>query len=348
MRWRFVGLLSILSLMGCGSCGEPPAPDAGQRPQQAESTPAAAPQGYLRLASGLDPVHTLNRWLLLYRGQQSDGVLLAPYLAGDVTLVVRADDPRAAELARRFHATAAPLEVAEDALLRPRLMQLVRASPLLAAPGDATPARVLPSRAILIQLQGRLPGAAPSELAWVAATRTDGGYVAADALEPYTGCVPTPARFLADLPISDGHSHEVRATISRVRASFGAEPRDAFLFASQDRHEDEEEEDEEDEEAEGKHGAGVALYPTNEHCELSPGFVLSFGHVAEQVDVVSGGDGQPSLLSIVLSEGDEELEAKLYRVGQAEPLLERALPTDAPGPWAPLSANDLSGTRPGD
>ncbi|NOY93921.1 MAG: hypothetical protein GXP55_22285 [Deltaproteobacteria bacterium] len=336
---RTLLLVSLSVLCGCHSCD--PAPEAEPATpsithEQAPRTPA-----YLRLASGLDPVHTLNRWLLLEQAGDAQGVLLAPYLAGDVTLVVPGATPAAhvQELATRFGAEAEPLDVQPSQLLRPSLQQAGAATRVFAAPGDAHAMRILPAHAIVIRLDGPLPGAGetPAEFAWVAVTRTDGGYVRADALTAYEGCVPTAERFLADLPISDGHSHEVRATVSRVRASFGDELQDAFLFASQDRHEDEEEEDEEDEEAEGKHGGAVGLYPTDARCQLAEGFALSFGHVVEQVDVVPGAVDEPSLLSVVLSEGEQELDAKLYRVGTPEPLLERELAAGAAGPWPALS-----------
>lgn len=331
-----LGLCS-LTLTGCDGCGRHASDPSATSPEPEPSAQGDAPTGYVRLASGLDPVHTLNRWLLLHQAGEDEGVRLAPYLGQDTTLVVAAADARAEELARRFGATPAPLEVAEDTLRRPSLVQTSGATAVYAEPGDAAPTRMVPAHAILIRLDGGLPAAPEGgDFAWVAVTRTEGGYVRAAALSSYDGCVPSADRFLADLPVSDGHSHEVRATVSRVRASFGGGVVDAFLFASQDRHEDEEEEDEEDEDIEGKHGAGVGLYPANERCELSPGFALSFGHVAEQVDVLDGGDGA-SLLSVVLSEGDEELEQKLYRVGVSEPLRERELDVHTQGPWEPLT-----------
>ncbi len=339
---RTLLLVFLLALCGCHSC-DPGAEATPARPNAEithEQAPRTAP-AYLRLASGLDPVHTLNRWLLLEQAHDAQDVSVAPYLAGDVTLVVPGTTPalRVQELATRFGAEAEPLDVGPAQLSRPSLQQAGAATPVFAAPGDARAVRILPAHAIVIRLEGPLPGAepTPSGFAWVAITRTDGGYVSADALTPYRGCVPTAERFRADLPISDGHSHEVRATVSRVRASFGGEVQDAFLFASQDRHEDEEEEDEEDEDIEGKHGGGVGLYPTNDACELSEGFALSFGHVVEQVDVVAGAAGEASLLSIALSEGDDGLEAKLYRVGTQEPLLERELAAGTAGPWPVLN-----------
>jgi len=339
---RTLLLVSLLALCCCHSC-DPGAEAAPTRPNAEinhEQAPHTAP-AYLRLASGLDPVHTLNRWLLLEQAHDAQEVSLAPYLAGDVTLVVPGATPatRVQELATRFGAEAAPLDVRPAQLLRPSLQQAGAATPVFAAPGDTDAVRVLPAHAILIRLDGPLPGAesTPSGFAWVAITRTDGGYVRADALTPYRGCVPTAERFVADLPISDGHSHEVRATVSRVRASFGGEVQDAFLFASQDRHEDEEEEDEEDEEIEGKHGGGVGLYPTDARCQLAEGFSLSFGHVVEQVDLVPGAAREASLLSVVLSEGDDELETKLFRVGTQEALFERELEPGTGGPWPVLS-----------
>jgi len=66
--------------------------------------------------------------------------------------------------------------------------------------------------------------------------------------------------------------------------------------------------------------------------------------VVEEIDVVPGASGQASLLSIVLSEGDEELEAKLFRVGTPEPLLERELEAGSTGPWPTLSPPSLRST----
>ena len=341
--------VSFVLLAGCHSC------DGGSTEPARPSTPPpsaeTAPPGYLRLASGLDPVHTLDRWLLLQQAHQDEGVLLAPYIAGDVTLVVpgTTDRARVDALATRFGAHAEEIAVEPGQLMRPSVVQTRAATGLFAAPGDAHPSRIVPAHAIVIRLDGPLPGqgVAPRGFAWVAVTRTDGGYVRTSALTSYAGCVPTAERFRADLPITDGHSHAVRATVSRVGASFGGELRDAFLFASQARNEDEAEEEERDEEAEGKHGGGLGLYPTNDACELEAGFALSFGPVLEQADLVDGGRGRASLISVVLSEGDDELEAKLYRVGVPEPLVERDLAAGTPGPWPALGADALSGTRPG-